>query len=466
MGDLPHRYIFLVDYNESMPSSQVLERLNEAITLCTHAYNLDTGNLNCLYQWGRAYLLLGDRVADASVSASWRFAQLASAICIFNRVLGRNPQHIGALNGMGQAYDIQAELLQDNAETLTTQFTPVMALRCAIQAYYHAYSIQLAHKTIVMRSPPNTPPASPSTHGEQYLDKRVSTVRREEDFISADALTSTVISLSDVLVRLAELYAECDESIWAQTASGLYTQAERLLAHAITEIPEHRVELAAKRAAVQTSAAKACAARHDTTEPGQFTAALEALEQAIRTAEEEYGEAPADLHFNLGDLHYYIAENRLAEMKAAASQTYDGSHNDHIQEHVLRTVILPHFAKAREAFRQGVRIDPENPVLQERLGDACFVGACVTLDATEEQQLLAEAERQYLNAYTLDSENDEAIVRLAQVYHRQHQWYACVDLLKRWCALGGEIQDLKREDNVFSPEFIAQAAAITHQYRL
>ncbi|RKP07132.1 hypothetical protein THASP1DRAFT_24660 [Thamnocephalis sphaerospora] len=449
-----------IDRNEPMTAGQALATLNDAAMACEQAHRLDTSSADCLYRWGRAHLLASERAGNQA-DASWRLARLSGAVWAFEQALVRDSQHVGALLGLARACAAEADLLSAGGDSPTTTAALDMALGRSADAYRRAYAAQLAYKAIVGRSPPSTP-VDESPLGAALHAAEEASASADEDVTSADALVNTVVALAGVLSRMAELCADRDERIWAQAADSLYAQADELLGRAAVEVPECYAELMAERAEVQADAAKTFAARRDITEPTLFVRALGTFQQAIAAAVDESGMAPADLYFDLGDLYHHIADARLTETDAYVECCDSEEDAVAVRENALRTVILPYFAHAREAYRQGVRAAPGNAVMQERLGDACFVGACVALNDAEERHLLAEAEHWYRSAWAADAEDDEVVARLAQVCHRQQRAGECAALLLQWSALGGGLQDLKHEDNVFLPEFVAQAAVIYH----
>ncbi|RKP23334.1 hypothetical protein SYNPS1DRAFT_30929 [Syncephalis pseudoplumigaleata] len=340
--------------------------------------------------------------------------------------------------------------------------------------YRRAYMAQMAFRAICGRSPPGTPSPGSSVVSLE-----------EEDTTSADALVSTVISLIGVLVQLANLYAEQweaedddddddddDDAVGngddhdagaramasqaAAMAESLYVDAIRILAQTIVDVPDHRVELLAEWAEVLETMAKVRAERTGTTDPAHFDEALAKYEEAIEAATAADSELLADLHFDYGQLCHSIADTHLIEL----DMLYGHPLADPRAIDTLHTIVRPYFDRACAAFRHAVQANKENAVMQERLGDACFVSASVAADPASKARLMAEAEYWYRTAMAADAEDDEVIARLAQLCYRQQRTGECAALLSHWRALGGRVEDLKREDRVFWPDFIAHVPVL------
>jgi tetratricopeptide (TPR) repeat protein len=347
---------------------------------------------------------------------------------------------------------------------------------------------QMAFRTICGRSPPGTPTPGSVVSLE------------EEDTTSADALINTVISLIGVLVQLANLYAEQweeeeeedDDDNDANTremgnyqclsimksailtsllpftvshavsmSETLYADAIHILSQAIIDVPDHRVELLAEWAEVLETMANVRADRVGTSDPALFDEALVKYEEAIEAATAVDSELLADLHFDYGQLCYTIADKHLVELNTLYGYTC----TDPSATSILHTIICPYFDRACAAFRNAVQVSKGNAVMQERLGDACFVNATITADPTSRAHLMAEAEHWYRTAMAADAEDDEVIARLAQLCYRQQRIGECAALLAHWHVLGGSVQDLKREDRVFWPDFITQVPLLMNTTR-
>ncbi|KAI8053278.1 hypothetical protein BDF22DRAFT_468721 [Syncephalis plumigaleata] len=242
----------------------------------------------------------------------------------------------------------------------------------------------------------------------------------------------------------------------------LYADAIHILSQAIVDVPDHRVELLAEWAEVLETMAKTRADRAGTLDPALFDEAIVKYEEAIEAAIAVNSELLADLHFDHGLLCHTIADTRLVELNTLHGHVF----SDPSAISILHTIIRPYFDRACAAFRNAVQVSKGNAVMQERLGDACFVNATIAADSISKARLMAEAEYWYRMAMTADAEDDEVIARLAQLCYRQQRMGECVALLAHWQALGGTVQDLKREDRVFWPDFIAQVPLLmsaTHQ---
>ncbi|KAI9597516.1 hypothetical protein BDF19DRAFT_302953 [Syncephalis fuscata] len=465
---LPYLFsISLLVRSNTLPDDQIYVALQQAVVACEQAHRLDPADVDCLYRWGRANLLALER-AGQQAQLGWRLAQLGNAIRVFELASIRDPQHVGALLGLGRALSDQANLLlqqaddPENAASDVATNNAYASLQHSIVAYRRAYMAQMSFRAICGRSPPGTPTPGPAIASEE-----------EEDVTSADALVNTIVSLIGVLAQLANLYAEQweddeedDEDDQANAcravvmAEGLYADAIHILAQAIVDVPSHRVELLAEWAELLETMAKTRADRAGSANPLLFDEALAKYEEAIDEAIAVNSELLADLHFDYGQLCHTIADTRLTELNTLHGQQYT---NVEIATS-LHTVVRPYFDRACAAFRCAVQANKENAVMQERLGDACFISACIAADPAAEARLLAEAERWYRNAMTVDAEDDEVVARLAQVCHRQRRIGECAALLAHWHALGGGIQDLKHEDRVFLPEFVAQVPLLVNMY--
>ena len=241
-------------------------------------------------------------------------------------------------------------------------------------------------------------------------------------------------------------------------AETMYNEAIALLGRAIQELPEHRVELLAEWAEVLETTGKAQAEQAGLTDPIYFQEALAKYRTAIEAALADNSPLLSDLHFDHGQLCSHIAESRYQEL-GSGTGAYAAS--CHI---VLATVVRPYLDRACMEFRFAVQASKgTNTVMQERLGDVCFVNARISgCDAHTAAQLLAEAEHWYRTAMTADPEDDEVVARLAQLYFHQRRFEECTALLVHWQALGGRVPDLRHEDRIFTPEFVLYAAAFQY----
>jgi len=164
----------------------------------------------------------------------------------------------------------------------------------------------------------------------------------------------------------------------------------------------------------------------------------------------------ADALCDKGDLLLTVAHTRLLQAAMEADEAED---NKLTPENAQKTEqeIWNMYGVACENYENAYQIDPSTGIA-EKLGDLCFSRSRLQMAIAKDSAtgLLSDAERWYRSGLAEDNEDEELVIRLAQImFFKEGDHQLELDLLlKRYIELGGEYDDVYEERELFEEEFL------------
>jgi tetratricopeptide (TPR) repeat protein len=413
-----------------------LEAYTDAAEAYAEADRLKPQDGACLYNWGRVLFILGGFV-DGEVDPDAKLDYVTQSIEKFESAVKLQPDNTDALFNLAQSLATRCDLLV-SGENAREEGIPL--LERAIELFDRVYKLQ-----------------------QEQLNS--GTTQTDDEPITPDVLVDTVSAVAECITSLACMQEDMDE------AKRLFQEACKRLEDALPLCKERRADILCDWAAVLEAQGNHFQDAEGRVDPSLYEPAIAKLKEAI-------AEAPdlADPHCDLADLYLNIAHSKLLEATLdndVAEKDGEDAHQDPQQReqnaraHIaaIESDITKYYEQACAEFKSALELEPDTLDILQRLGDVYFSRWRLPLDSSQAigEQLLAEARECYVKGLSIEPKDMHLIIRLAQVYHVQGKAHKCRELVEEWHELGGTIDALHEDEDVFEPEFIDKVAEILKQ---
>ncbi|RKP25456.1 hypothetical protein SYNPS1DRAFT_22584 [Syncephalis pseudoplumigaleata] len=415
------------DDDETLEPEKAIELATQAADAYAQAHALKADDAHCLYQWGRALFTLAEFVDVEEEGAEEKLQRIDEAIEKLEQAEKLCPDNADMLYHLGQALSIKGSTLIDELDDTETG-APL--LQRTIELYERAYPLreqQVAAGAV-------------DASGDAYTQSHL------VDMISA--IVESLTSLACLETEEAKANAKFEEA---------FARIER----ALPLVADRRAELLQEWAAALQVQANYLQDQQMTLNNSLFDPAVAKLEESI-AADGTRTEAIVEL----AELYLSMANGVMAQ---AAMGDDDEEDEDEEDEEKVRAMIdariaaseadiVSYYEKAVAQFERALKVDPENASLHLCLADAVFARSQWALPSSKdkESELVAQAEKGYRTALSLEKERDESAIqlRLAQALYFLKREDECLAVMEQWKKNEEYMLALYEADDILEREFL------------
>ncbi|KAI8052067.1 hypothetical protein BDF22DRAFT_56441 [Syncephalis plumigaleata] len=168
---------------------------------------------------------------------------------------------------------------------------------------------------------------------------------------------------------------------------------------------------------------------------------------------------------DLAELYLTMANSVLAQATLGGDDEEEEDEDDErvramidARVAVVESDIVAYYDKATAQFERALKVDPENSSLHGYLADATFGRSQLQLPSHKgkETELVAQAEKLYRTALSLEKERDESALqlRLAQALFYLKREDECVAVVEEWKKKEDYMMALYQADDVLERDFL------------
>jgi tetratricopeptide (TPR) repeat protein len=412
---------------DELDSEATIELATQAADAFEKAHALKSDDSHCLYQWGRTLFTLAEFVDIEEEGVEEKMEQLDKAIEKLEQAEKLSPDNADILYHLGQALTIKGGVLIDELDDTETG-APL--LRKSIEFYERAYPLreqQIAAGAV-------------DAKGEAY---------------TASHLVDIISAIAESITSIACIETEVDK------ANAKFDEAFARLEKALPMVPDRKAELLQEWADALQIKANYLQDQQTTLDCSLFDPAVAKLEEAIAA-----NTTRTESIIDLAELYLTMANSVLAQATLGELDEEEDEEEDEKRVRAMidarvakvESDIISYYDKATAQFERALKVDPENSSLHGYLADAIFGRSQLHLPSNKdkETELVAQAEKIYRTALSLEKERDESALqlRLAQALFYLKREDECVAVVEEWKKKEDYMMALYEADDVLERDFL------------
>ncbi|KAI8886068.1 hypothetical protein K501DRAFT_214526 [Backusella circina FSU 941] len=388
-----------------------------AVDMYTKAFELNSTDADCVYNWGRVLFLLVNFL-PSHVIPEEKLQKVDESIEKFRKALELQPNKTDAQFNLGQALHQRSEILQETTEINNAYMQSASSLQEAISIFDKVYALQEKEYMDITTS------TNAENEEEEAQTEDMETASAEESKMDIDtpktdqqsqqftmvtkvesttisSLIETLLSTAETMTTMASMLASFPASTDLYSrARGKLSLAEKWQSQMPTSTEDEQKEKKAVRIQISLKEANTYASMGDRTLVASGTVEASLFERAIDRLNEiveDYDQKNVEAMCDRGDIMTSFAQAIIESAnKKKLALVPEGNGKD--VWHLL--------SNATKSFQAALQLEPKNLSILNKMGDLSLMRASLGLPVAERNklQLLKNGVFYFKHAVEVDKE--------------------------------------------------------------